>query len=345
MAGAPPEQPPEGVTFNQFDGLKNTVSSERLAPTDLERAVNVDLDDAKQLRRRRGYTRKLTGKFHSAFSIPSGLLVARDGRLTLVYDSYELVDLGVDVGDDPISYVHVGLDTYFSSESASGVVKYNLTVEPWGAEVSPGEWVSPVINPTTTLGAIRGKLLGAPPLATSLALYQSRIFLANGKVLWFTEPFLFNYVNKTKAFYQYEDEITAIGAVTNGLYVGTKSGLYFQTGETGKMERVRVSGARVLERSIVPVDPDVIAAAKQVQSKNALMCMTSDGIMALMDNGVTFNLTQDRFVFPISIGVAALYRQQDGVNQVVFVTDSGGAPSSSARIGDYADAEIRRFRS
>lgn len=345
MASAPPEQPPEGVTFNQFDGLKNTVSSERLGPADLERAVNADIDDAKQLRRRRGYMRKLTGKFHSAFSIPSGLLVARDGQLTLVYDSYEVVDLGMAVGDDPISYVRVGLDTYFSSESASGVVKYNLTVEPWGAEVSPGEWLSPVVNPTTTLGQIRGKLLGAPPLATSLALYKARIFLANGKVLWFTEPYLYNYVNKTKTFYQYEDDITALGAVTDGVYVGTKSGLYFQSGETGNMSRVKVNGSHVLERSIVPVDPDVIAAARQAQSKNALICMTGDGIIALMDSGITFNLTQDRFAFPAAAGVAAMYRQQDGMNQVVFVTDSGGAPSSSARIGDYADAEIRRFRS
>lgn len=340
-----PDNPPENVVFNQFDGLKNTVAAERLGPTDLERAVNVDIDDAKQIRRRRGYMRKLTGKFHSAYSVPRGLLVARDGHLTLVYDSYEAVDLGAEVGDDPLSYVHIGIETYFSSRSASGIVKHDLTVEPWGAEVSPGEWVSPVMNPTATLGAVRGKLLGKPPMATSLTLYNGRIFLANEKVLWFTEPYLYNYINKTRNFFQYEYDITALGVVANGIYVGTEGGLYFQSGDVSKMERLKVSSAPVLARSIVPVDPDVIGAAQQAQSKQALMCMTGDGIVACLDSGVTFNLTQDRFVFPEAIGAAPLFRRQDGMNQYIVVTDSGGSPSSSACIGDYVEAEIRRFRS
>ena len=39
---------------------------------------------------------------------------------------------------------------------------------------------------------------------------------------------------------------------------------------------------------------------------------------------------------------AAFYRRQDGVNQYIAVTNSGGTPSANTRIGDYVDAELIR---
>ena len=55
MASAPPEAP-QTIVLSGFSGMKNTVSEERLKQDELFAAVNVDIDDVGQLRRRRGLT-------------------------------------------------------------------------------------------------------------------------------------------------------------------------------------------------------------------------------------------------------------------------------------------------
>jgi hypothetical protein len=72
--------------------------------------------------------------------------------------------------------------------------------------------------------------------------------------------------------------------------------------------------------------------------------LTSDGLYACLDGGNVVNLTQDRMLFPQAVRVNSLFRSQDGVNQYIGVADSAGSPSSNTRIGDYVDAEIRRFQ-
>jgi hypothetical protein len=69
------------VILGAFKGLKNTVSRERLGQDELERAVNVDIDDVGQLRRRRGYVRKQTGSWHSVRTFTLKVLGVRDGTL------------------------------------------------------------------------------------------------------------------------------------------------------------------------------------------------------------------------------------------------------------------------
>ena len=74
------------------------------------------------------------------------------------------------------------------------------------------------------------------------------------------------------------------------------------------------------------------------------MFLAKTGLCAGFNGGQSFNLTQNTMVFPDASNAAALFRRQDGVNSYVAVADSGGTPSSNARIGDYVDAEIRRFQ-
>jgi hypothetical protein len=90
VASAPPDQPPESVILGAFKGLKNTVSRERLGPDDLERAVNVDIDDVGQLRRRRGRVRKQTGSWHSIRTFTLKVLGVKDGTLGIINPELQL---------------------------------------------------------------------------------------------------------------------------------------------------------------------------------------------------------------------------------------------------------------
>jgi hypothetical protein len=93
-----PNAPPESIILGAFKGMKNTVSRERLGQDDLERATNVDVDDAGQLRRRRGYVRKQTGSWHSVRTFTLKVLGVSDGILGVIRDDYSFLSLGVFVG-------------------------------------------------------------------------------------------------------------------------------------------------------------------------------------------------------------------------------------------------------
>jgi hypothetical protein len=348
MSGTAPPDPNAPVMLRQFDGLRNTIERERLGAGDLEVGQNIDLDDAKQARRRRGYTSVDAANHHSLFQGPGYVLGVRNDVLGVIQPNYTFTALRSGVGSDPLAYVSVANKVYFSSALTSGVIDENLTVGEWGQVDSSRTWLSPVVNPTSTLGAIRGQVLGAPPMATALASYNGRIYLGQGRTLWATELYLYTLVDKTRRFFQFEADITALGAVDDGVYVGTEAAAYFLAGNRfDEMRLTQVADVGVARGSMVAVSMDLVEPIQQHQpmteSKLAVMFLTQSGLCVGLEKGSVYNLTQDRVLFPPAERVAAIFRRQDGVNQYIGVVDSGGTPANTARIGDYVDAEIRRY--
>ena len=348
----PPDAPPDSIVFTGFTGLKNTVDATRLTAKELERAVNIDLDDTGQPHRRRGRTRVSPGAFHSLFSSDNGKLFGvKNQQLGVINPDYSFLPLMSGIGAQPplvqLAYAQVGDSIYFSSPNECGIISESAkTVGRWGPTTDI--WLSPVINPTKGLPAIAGRLLGAPPLATYLAYWTGRIYLAQDNLLWATELYLYNMIDKTKNFFQFEAPITMVGAVGDGLYVGTQEGCWFLSGSSLKeLKRVRVLDSPVIPGSMVTM-PSEVANPPQVDLGQdtpvslGLLFMTTNGYCAGQNSGQCFNLTESKFIFPEAVSARALYRVQDGVHQYVAVLDSGGAPTSSAAIGDYADAELIR---
>lgn len=339
-----PPEPPESITLGVFAGIKNTVSPERLAAGELEAAVNVDIDDAGQLRRRRGYALQDAAAYHSAVTLGTRSLVVRDGVLGDIDAGLNFSALTV-VGSDHLSYTAVGDVIYFASRSVSGKI-IGTTVHPWGEEGGAGEWISPVMRPTETLGAISGQTLSRPPLATEIEYYKGRIYLADGKWLWATELYLYDKLDRTKNFIPFEHDITMVRAVSDGLFVGTTAQLFFLQGILAKgMERTLVVDSPVVRGSAVwAPTADVHPQAKNapVPEGNSPVFMTGDGICVGLDGGTVYNLTRGRVGFPSAQSAAALYREDQGANAYVAVADSAGGPSANVRIGDYVDAEIVR---
>jgi hypothetical protein len=344
MAG-PPELP-ESIIVGTFAGMRNNVAAERLQIADLESGVNVDIDDAGQARRRRGRTLKLAGDFHSVQTLKRGTLAVRDGTLGWVLPGYAFIAITT-VGSKPVSAVQVGADVYFSSLDASGVIREDGTLGDWGVSASAPTWLSPVVAPTSTAGAIAGKLISPPPYASLIETYRGRNYLAVGKILWVTELYLYGWVDRTRGFLPFEHDITMLKAVNDGLFVGTTGGIYFIKGtfaEGMKLEPI-VSSAALSQAVAVPtskIHPQ--ARSGPIPEGEGIAFLGADGFFVGFDGGQLYNLTQDRMVFPEMVNAAVLYREQDGVNQLVAAADSRGEPTASARIGDYVDAEIRRFQ-
>lgn len=342
MASAPPELP-ESIIVGSFDGIRNTVSEERLSIKELSAAVNIDLDDVGQARRRRGYRKVASGSWHSLVELGDIRLAVKDGALGFLEPGFQHVALGV-VGTNPLSYTRVGETVYFSSETAAGKIERRQLL-PWG-EQGGGEWLSPVLRPTETLGPIAGRFLTAPPNASEIENYKGRIYLANGPVLWATELYLYDKVDASKNYLLLEDDITMVRAVNDGLYVGTTRQLLFLQGtlSEGLKSRVVMQTPVVRGSSVVVPWSQVHPRARTQPMPEGFgpVFMTGAGICCGLDGGEVYNLTQDRVAFPQAVSAAALYREDQGANTYVAVTDSAGGPAANARIGDYVDAEIVR---
>jgi hypothetical protein len=337
---------PESIVLGAFDGLRNNVAGERLGPGDLERAINIDIDDAKQARRRRGYALAVSGDWHSIKGPLAGKAYGvKDGYLGIIRPEPSFSSLGIYVGTAPVCYTEVDEQVYFSSRDASGVVAQTETVVDWGHTDGQGTWFSPVYTPTATLGEVGGSLLGDPPKATCIAAYKGRIYLAEGKTLWATDMFRYHYVDRTRNFMQFEHEITLLMAVADGLYVGTLGGLYFIQGVLGSFRLQQVTSGSVLFGSGVEVPSQLVhpqARQQDMPVSTAIMMMSDDGVLAGFDGGTVFNLTQTRVLLPSGVSAAGLFREDQGVMSYLAAVDSAGAPTANARIGDYVDAEIVR---
>lgn len=345
MASRPPVEPPESVVLGQFAGIRNLVSEERLQPGELSVAKNVDIDDAGQLRRRRGQT-LISNALHHSLEGPIGSrwLVVRSGVLGFLTVGLEFTAL-ITVGAQPLSYTSVGDTIFFSSMTHSGQIVENQVL-PWGQSGGEAQWISPVVTPTDTLGAVRGRLLAPPPLAAEIEHYMGRVYLAVEKILWYTELYLYGLVDRNQNFIPFEHEITMIEAVSDGLYVGTTAELLFLAGTVAKgLKMTSVISSPVIRGSAVRVPySKVHPQARQgpVPEGEGPVFMTAAGICVGLDGGQVYNLTQGAVGFPEAQRAAALYREDQGANSYVAAMDGGGSPVSNVRIGDYVDAEIRR---
>lgn len=342
-----PNAPPETLLLHQFLGVKNNVNEERLGPNDFVYAHNVDMDDVGQPRRRRGFAQVDDTPYHSLWPLVSGGVVGvRGSVLGRINTDYTFTSLVTGIFD-PLVYVEINATLYYSSRVQSG--KINLmtgAATSWGSTSGDGTWLSPVTTPAIdSLNAIAGKLLRAPPLATDLTYLNGRIYLAAGPLLWATELYLYDYVDSTKNFRQFEDNITGIRAVTDGIYVGTEGGVYFLSGNNLAALRLK----KIMDEPMIPGSmltvpaSSVKPALRQAnQEEEAVLFMTTGGLCVGFENGVCYNLTMDRVEFPTAVRASAMLRKQDGMTTYVAVTETGGTPKSAAAIGDYVDVEIRR---
>lgn len=348
------EAAPESITFGSFDGYKNTVDRERLGPRDLAVARNIDLDDDGQAHRRRGRTQVASGNFHSLFNADDGTVYGvRNGDLGIIRSDYSFDALMVsfvgsyESGQQQLAYWQIGDAIYLTSPAGAGIISHRTgVVSNWG----PAEpfFLSPAVNPSPTLPAIRVKLLGAPPLASDTAYYNGRLYLASDCFLWATEFQLYNLVDKTRGYIQFENTITMVGVVSDGLYVGTTEGVWFLGGGSfEQLRRVRVMDNGVLPGSMVYVpgelaNPNIKGTAPPQPMDVSVMFMTTRGYCVGQDGGRCINMTEATVFFPNAKRAAAFYRRQDGMNHYVVALDSEGGPKNAARFGDFVDAEIIR---
>jgi hypothetical protein len=118
----------------EFSGLRNTVTPDRFGLDDLEVATNVDIDDAKQVSRRKGYGPLLVaGVFKSLWSDnKTALAVKDDTTLVQLQPTFAVTTLRTDLTPGlEMSYCAPVSAVYYSNGAETGVVQDGVN-RTWG---------------------------------------------------------------------------------------------------------------------------------------------------------------------------------------------------------------------
>jgi len=181
-----------------------------------------------------------------------------------------------------------------------------------------------------------------PRGAGPLAWLFGRILIADGNVLWATDPYQYELVDTIAGYKMFESEITFVGNVSNGVFIGTQTGVFFMGGPFESAQLTRVSTHRAPKQ--VPQPIDMAEVLKGDDQGVGLLFITEGGVCIGTAGGQVTNLTNKIFEFPKTESMSVMVRAQDGMNQFVGVASHPGSPTGSARFGDFVDAEIVRFR-
>ncbi len=199
------------------------------------------------------------------------------------------------------------------------------------------------IYPDAITGVPLRTLNKTPPTgAGPLAWLFGRVLMADGGTLWATDPYQYEIVDAIGGYKMLESEITFLGSVSNGVYIGTQTGVFFMGGEFDSAQLTRVSTHRAPKQAPQPID--MAEVLKGDWPGVGVLFITDGGVCVGLAGGQVINLTNKIFEFPKAESMSVMVRAQDGMNQFVGVASHPGSPTGSARFGDFVDAEIVRFR-
>ncbi|NIQ14283.1 MAG: hypothetical protein GTO02_07725, partial [Candidatus Dadabacteria bacterium] len=168
---------PQTITLDSFKGLNNKDKPERTPIDFLKEALNIDIDSAGGIRKREGYSKQISGVFHSLWSNGEDVCLAvKDGDLVRITSNLNTILIKAGVGNDKISYDIIGDDIYFTSISINGILNRNTNkVREWGLQSPnpiPSITSSNGILPSGTFQVVTtfldkfGRESGASPLQT-----------------------------------------------------------------------------------------------------------------------------------------------------------------------------------
>lgn len=130
------------IPIQSVAGINNKVPAERIASVpskdapqvDLTEAVNVDIDDSGQLRRRRGQLRKVAGATHSLWAKDDLCLYVKDGVMYRLYPDMSSVAVAAGLGIERMSYVDANGRVYHSNGVIHAVLDAGR-VRAWGIDL------------------------------------------------------------------------------------------------------------------------------------------------------------------------------------------------------------------
>jgi len=270
----------------------------RTGAWDAAEAVNVVVDDSGAVGRREGYRLVLPGDWHSLWADGEDVLGVWGTALVRVRpdNAVEVLCEGLTPGAR-VAFCRVGAWVFWSNGHESGVIEDGGGNGPWGGRAWPY--------------ADDGREMASPPAGTILEAAFGRIFVAQGRHVFFTEAGFYHFMDVSTGYLApFDGEVTMLRAVDDGLYVGTERRVWFLAGgDPGRMQYRASAASRAVPGTDVAVDPATVPGiGRMALEARGVLWTGREGVMFGGPGGQVSNLTKNRTPFPVgSRGAACIY--------------------------------------
>lgn len=204
----------------------------------------------------------------------------------------------------------------------------------WAQDVAPG-------GTAAFLGAhTPGKMLTtmhmeAPSGWTHLEGYKGRVYGVAGNALVATQALNYGLTRPSTDFILFQSAPVMVKAVNNGIYVGTQTEVVFLNGDDLKTFRFDPADSM----PPIPGSGMFIDGALFDASPASVVWLTRRGWVLGSDSGQVKRLTESQMALPDYDRAAGLYREHDGMRQVLTFVKGGG---EAAGASDSYSTEIVR---
>jgi len=169
-----------------------------------------------------------------------------------------------------------------------------------------------------------------PPPGQLLEELNGRIYIAQGRVLWMTEPLRYGLVKRRRGYIMFPEDITVLKAVSDGLFVASDE-TYFLTG---------MDTPALQQRSVLPYGA-VFDTGIQLPQYDAVAWFSTNGIVFGARAGEVLNIMEDRVAVSSYRSGSMAFREHDGLRQLVAnLWDAGDRTRFFAP--DYVELEASR---
>jgi hypothetical protein len=272
--------------FKGSTGLNTKVDPVRLpydprtGVQDLAVAYNVVHDDTGRVSRRKGFTATTrTEDIHSLFCDGGFCLFVTGNALCRLNADYTYASLRNVTTGARMRCVQVAGKIYYANGHETGVVKEAGTSWSW----VKGDYV----GPATT------RQYSNPPIGTILAYYNGRIYVVQGKTVWYSEPFAYGAFDLARNHFDFDENVTMFRPVAEGFWVGTEKNTLFLVGGTPQeFRRVVTAGYGVIEGTDDRIDLGKLGSGEMAGI--GAIWTSNEGICVGAPGGHFSNLTEDK---------------------------------------------------
>lgn len=231
----------------------------------------------------------------------------------------------------------------FPAESARAnvyITPQNGDVLYFQGVVVPG-WALTVIG-VDTGRPLRTEYLSPPPAGHIVRHHRGRMYVADGNVVWFSEPYAYSWFNRRRNFYMYPARVTMLEPVEGGVFLSWEGGkTVFIAGETPEK-------AEEIEADIHPAIAGTAARADAAwfpaleTGGKAAIWLTQNGVAVGVSSGQVRYLTEERLALPRGGLGSGVIREDRGIRQYVGLLREQDGQSSNLYASDHVVAEVYR---
>jgi len=307
---------PKNLTlFKGSTGLNNKQDPVRLkynsrtGISELAAASNIVIEDSRRISRRKGYTRRLEGDFHSLFSDGGDCLFVKEesgqGALCFLFPDYTYKAVRALTPNARMKYEQIDDVIYYMNGYERGKVR-------------KGDYQSYGWNKGDYVGPETKRVFSDPPIGTDLRYYNGQMYIVQGRVIWVSEGFSVSFYDLANSYLEFEDRVNLIRPVADGLFIGTEKKIIFLEGSDSSNMSERtvadfpaVSGTDCTFTGILGFQKGGSVTISSEGGTQYAIWLSQKGVCVGGPEGEFVNLTKDRLVLPNALtGAGLIYNNE-----------------------------------